>query len=164
MILTTKLAGRVYEFRSVQEVLAKANELKSGNVLAGLAAASDSERVVAKEVLSNLLMSDLRNSPAVPYESDDVTRMDHDGVDRATYDRVKNWTVGEFREWLLSYDATEEAIQSLRKGLTAEMIAGVTKLMSNMDLVYAASKMRVESTCDTTAGRRGTFSTRLQPK
>ena len=83
MILKTKLAGRVYEFRSVKEVMAKANELKSGDVLAGLAAGSDSERVAAKEVLSNLLMSDLRNSPAVAYEKDDVTRMDQDGVDSA---------------------------------------------------------------------------------
>lgn len=163
LILKTKLAGRVYEFRSVKEVMAKANELKSGDVLAGLAAGSDSERVAAKEVLSNLLMSDLRNSPAVAYEKDDVTRMDQDGVDSAAYDRIKNWTVGEFREWLLSYDATEAAIKEIRKGLTAEMIAGAAKLMSSMDLVYAASKMRVESTCNTTAGRRGTFSTRLQP-
>lgn len=163
MILKTKLARRVYEFRSIKEVMAKANELKSGDVLAGLAAASDSEQVAAKEVLSNLLLSDLRNSPAVAYEEDDVTRMDQDGVDPAAYDRIKNWTVGEFREWLLSYDATEEAIKEIRKGLTAEMIAGVAKLMSNMDLVYAASKMRVESTCNTTASRRGTFSTRLQP-
>ena len=124
---------------------------------------SDSERVAAKEVLSNLLMSDLRNSPAVAYEKDDVTRMDQDGVDSAAYDRIKNWTVGEFREWLLSYDATEAAIKEIRKGLTAEMIAGAAKLMSSMDLVYAASKMRVESTCNTTAGRRGTLSTRLQP-
>lgn len=106
MILKTRLAGKVYEFGSVKEVMAKANEQKSGDVLAGLAAASDSERVAAKEVLSNLLMSDLRNSPAVAYEEDDVTRMDQDGVDSAAYNRIKNWTVGEFREWLLSYQAT----------------------------------------------------------
>ena len=163
MILKTTLAGKVYEFRSVKEVMAKANELKSGDVLAGLAAESDSERVAAKEVLSNLLLSDLRNSPAVDYEADDVTRMDQDGVDAGMYDRIKNWTVGEFREWLLSYDATESAIREIRKGLTAEMIAGVAKLMSNLDLIYAASKIRIETTCNTTAGGRGIFSTRLQP-
>lgn len=163
MILKTRLAGRVYEFKSVKDVLAKANELKSGDVLAGLAAESDSERLAAKEVLANLLMSDLRNNPAVDYETDDVTRMDQDGVDAAAYGQIKNLTVGEFREWLLSYDATGDAIKTVRKGLTAEMVAGTAKLMSNLDLVYAANKMRVESRCNTTAGVRGTFSTRLQP-
>ena len=163
MLLKAKLAGKVYEFQSVREVMAKANELKSGDMLAGVAAGSDSERVAAKEVLSNLLLSDLRNHPAVDYQVDDVTRMDQDGVDSAVYDRIKNWTVGEFREWLLSYEATEQAIQEVRRGLTAEMIAGVAKLMSNLDLLYASSKLRVQSTCNTTAGGRGIFSTRLQP-
>jgi len=163
LILKTRLAGKVYEFQSVQEVMAKANELKSGDVLAGVAAESDSERVAAKEVLTNLLMSDLRNHPAVDYEDDDVTRMDQDGVDGTVYDRIKNWSVGEFREWLLGYKADEAAIREIRRGLTAEMIAGTAKLMSNLDLIYAASKMRVESTCNTTAGGRGVFSTRLQP-
>lgn len=163
MVLKTRLAGRVYEFKSVKEVLAKANEPKSGDILAGLAAESDSERVAAKEVLSNLLMSDLRNNPAVEYELDDVTRMDQDSVDQAAYDIIKGMTVGEFREWLLGYDATEEVIKTVRRGLTAEMVAGTAKLMTNLDLVYAANKIRIESCCNTTAGRRGVFSTRLQP-
>lgn len=163
MTLKAKLAGKVYEFHSIKEVLAKANELKSGDVLAGLAAESDSERVAAKEVLSNLLLSDLRNNPAVDYEADDVTRMDQDGVDNAVYARIKNWTVGEFREWLLSYAAAEADICEVRKGLTAEMVAAVAKLMTNLDLIYGASKMRVQSRCNTTAGGRGIFSTRLQP-
>ncbi len=163
MILKTRLAGRVYEFKSIKDVMAKANEQKSGDVLAGLAAESDSERLAAKEVLANLLMSDLRNAPAVDYEVDDVTRMDQDGVDAAAYNKIKNMTVGEFREWILSYAATETAIKEVRKGLTAEMVAGVTKLMSNLDLIYAANKIRVESHCNTIAGVRGTFSTRLQP-
>ena len=163
MILKTKLAGHVYEFKSVKDVMAKANELKSGDVLAGLAASSDSERIAAKEVLANLLMSDLRNNPAVDYEIDDVTRMDQDGVDPAAYDRIKNMTVGEFREWILSYTTTESDLKAISKGLTAEMVAGVTKLMSNLDLVYAANKIRIETRCNTTAGVRGTFSTRLQP-
>lgn len=163
MILKSRLAGRVYEFQTIKEVLAKANEYKSGDVLARVAAQSDSERVAAKEVLANLLLSDLRNAPSVDYETDDVTRMDQDGLDQSVYNRIKNWSVGELREWLLSYEATDAAIRELRRGLTAEMVAGVTKLMSNLDLVYAANKIRVESTCNTTAGRRGTFSTRLQP-
>lgn len=163
MILKTKLAGQVYEFKSIKDVLAKANEQKSGDVLAGVAAESDSQRLAAKQVLANMLLSDLRNAPVVDYEQDDVTRMDQDSVDQTAYDKIKGLTVGEFREWILSYAATEDAIKGIRKGLTAEMVAGVTKLMSNLDLMYAANKMRVEARCNTTTGVRGTFSTRLQP-
>ena len=163
MILKTRLAGHTYEFKSVKEVMAKANEQKSGDILAGIAAESDSERIAAKEVLANLLMSDLRNNPAVDYDIDDVTRMDQDGVNASVYNRIKNMTVGEFREWILDYNTKEDDRTAISKGLTAEMIAGVTKLMSNLDLVYAANKIRIHSTCNTTAGIRGTFSTRLQP-
>lgn len=163
MILKTTLAGRTYAFKDVKDVMAKANEQKSGDVLAGLAAETDSERIAAKEVLANMLMSDLREHPAVDYDIDDVTRMDQDGVDAAQYDRIKNMTVGEFREWLLSYDTTEADIKGATRGMTAEMVAGVAKIMSNLDLVYAAHKIHVESECNTVAGRRGTFSTRLQP-
>lgn len=163
MILKTTLAGRTYAFKDVKDVMAKANEQKSGDVLAGLAAETDSERIAAKEVLANMLMSDLREHPAVDYDIDDVTRMDQDGVDAAQYNRIKNMTVGEFREWLLSYDTTEADIKGAMRGMTAEMVAGVAKIMSNLDLVYAAHKIHVESECNTVAGRRGTFSTRLQP-
>lgn len=163
MILKTILAGRTYEFSSVKEVMAKANEQKSGDILAGIAAESDSERIAAKEVLANMLMSDLRNNPAVDYSIDDVTRMDQDGVDEQAYNKIKNMTVGDFREWILDIHTTEKDLKEVSKGLTAEMIAGVTKLMSNLDLIYGANKIRIESTCNTTAGSRGVFSTRLQP-
>lgn len=163
MILKAKLSGEVFAFQSVKEVMAKANELKSGDVLAGVAAQNDKERVAAKEVLSQLLLSDLRNHPAVDYEIDDVTRINQDSVDEAIYQKIKHLTVGEFREWLLSYDATPAAIKEVQAGLTAEMIAGTTKLMSNLDLIYVAKKIQVESYCNTRAGGRGIFSTRLQP-
>ncbi|NBI64876.1 ethanolamine ammonia-lyase subunit EutB [Clostridiales bacterium] len=163
MRLKTMLGGKVYAFRSVKEVLAKANEKKSGDELAGLAAKNDSERIAAKEVLSELLVSDLRNHPVVDYDKDDVTRMDQDSVEPAVYHKIKNWSIGELREWLLDYNASEADIKYLSKGLTAEVIAGVTKLMSNLDLIYGASKIRIETTCNTTLGKRGTFSTRLQP-
>lgn len=163
MILKTTLAGRTYQFKDVKDVLAKANERKSGDILAGVAAESDSERIAAKEVLANMQMSDLRNNPVVDYDIDDVTRMDQDGVDTAQYNRIKNFTVGDFREWLLSYETTEKDIKDVTRGMTAEMVAGVAKLMGNLDLAYAANKVRVEATCNTTCGSRGTFSTRLQP-
>lgn len=163
MILKTVLSGRTYQFHSVKEVLAKANEEKSGDVLAGLAAESASERIAAKEVLANLLLSDLREHPSVDYETDDVTRMDQDGVNEAIYREIRGCSVGEFREWLLAYSTDENDIRRIRKGLTAEMIAGVAKIMSNLDLIYAANKMRIQTHCNTTMGIRGTFSTRLQP-
>ncbi len=163
MILKTILADRTYSFSSVKEVMAKANEEKSGDILAGIAAESERERVAAKEVLTNLLLSDLREHPAVDYEIDDVTRMDQDGVDEEVYRTIQNMTVGDFREWILDLHTTEQDLKRVSRSLTAEMVSGVAKLMSNLDLIYAANKIRIETTCNTTAGIRGTFSTRLQP-
>ena len=163
MKLSTTLAGKTFSFRSVKDVLAKANEEKSGDILAGIAAGSDLERVAAKEVLSNLLVRDLRENPVVPYEDDEVTRIIQDGIDPAVYNSIANWTMAELREYILSYRCTEEDLHRLSRGLTSEVIAGVCKLMSNLDLIYAANKIRVTATCNTTIGRRGCLSTRLQP-
>lgn len=163
MKLTTVLGGHTFSFKSVREVLAKANELKSGDVLAGIAASSDLERIAAKEILSEMLLSDLRENPVVSYEEDEVTRLIQDNVDPEVYGKIRNWSVSELREYLLGYESSEEDIKTLSRGLTSEMIAGVCKLMSNMDLVYAASKIRVQARCNTTIGLRGTLATRLQP-
>jgi len=161
--LKTTLAGKTFVFGSIKEVLAKANEEKSGDVLAGVAAGSVLERVAAKEVLSRLTVRDLRENPVVPYEADEVTRLNQDSLDADVYGRIRNWTMAELREYILSYEATEEKLLELGRGLTAETVAGVCKLMSNLDLVYGASKLRVPATCNTTIGLRGHFSTRLQP-
>lgn len=163
MILKTTLSGQTFEFKSVKEVLAKANEEKSGDILAGVAASSGMERIAAKEVLANLLLSDLRENPAVPYEEDDVTRIIQDGVNEHIYNGIRNWTVSDLREWLLDSSTTEEDIRRISNGLTSEMIAGVCKLMTNLDLICAAGKVRVPAHCNTAIGLRGTFSTRLQP-
>lgn len=163
MILKTKLFGHTYEFKSLKEVMAKANEEKSGDRLAGLAPESAEERVAAKVVLSNVLLSDLRNNPAVPYEMDEVTRIIQDDVNEKIYDEIKNWTVGEFREWILDEGTTGADITRISRGLTSEMVAAVAKLMSNMDLIYGAQKIRITKHCNTTIGERGTLSSRLQP-
>lgn len=163
MILKTTLFGKSYTFRDVKQVLAKANEEKSGDALAGLSAKSSQERVAAKVVLSELLVSDLRENPAVPYEQDEVTRIIQDDVNEPAYERIRNWTIGQLREWILSETTTDADIRKLRRGLTAEVIAGVCKLMSNLDLIYAASKMTVTAHCNTTIGLPGTLSCRLQP-
>ena len=163
MILKTKLFGHVYEFKSIREVMAKANEEKSGDKLAGIAAESAEERVAAKVVLSNLTLNDLRNCPAVPYEEDEVTRIIQDGINETIFNDYKNMTVAEFREWLLSETTSSEMIRRASRGLTSEIVAGVCKLMSNLDLIYAAKKMPVTAHCNTTIGLPGTFSSRLQP-
>lgn len=163
MRLKTVILGNTYQFKDVKDVLAKANEEKSGDILAGIAASSGTERIAAKEVLSNLLVSDLRENPVVPYEQDDVTRIIQDAVSEPIYNKIRNWTIGELREYILSHDTNERDIRHLSRGLTSEVIAGVCKLMSNLDLIYAASKVRVTAHCNTTIGVRGTLSTRLQP-
>ena len=163
MILKTKLFGHVYEFKSIREVMAKANEEKSGDKLAGIAAETAEERVAAKVVLSNLTLNDLRNCPAVPYEEDEVTRIIQDSVNETIFNEYKNMTVAEFREWLLDTQTTPDMIRRASRGLTSEIVAGVCKLMSNLDLIYAAKKIRVTATCNTTIGEPGTLSARLQP-
>ncbi len=161
MLLRTKLFGKTYRFKDVKEVLAKANEEKSGDQLAGIAAADMAERIAAKVVLAELTLEDLRNNPVVPYEEDEVTRVIQDAVVVEEYNKIKAMTVGDFREFILK--AEGQTLQSVSGGLTAEMIAGVAKLMSNLDLVYGARKIENTATCNTTIGRKGTFSSRLQP-
>ncbi|MBR5927292.1 MAG: ethanolamine ammonia-lyase subunit EutB, partial [Spirochaetia bacterium] len=126
-------------------------------------ATSDLERVAAKAVLSRLLVRDLRENPVVSYEDDEVTRINQDSIVPEVYDGIKNWSIAELREYILDYKTTEDDIRRLSNGLTAEVVAGVCKLMSNLDLVYGANKVRVTATCNTTIGRRGCLSTRLQP-
>ena len=163
MRLKTTLFGTTFAFSSIKEVMAKANEEKSGDILAGLAAGSGLERIAAKEVLSQLLVEELRENPVVSYEDDEVTRIIQDGVDAAVYERIRRWSIAELREYILAHTTGEADTRTLSRGLTSEVIAAVCKLMSNLDLVYAANKIRVPATCNTTIGLRGTLSTRLQP-
>ena len=163
MKLKTTLLGKTYQFSSVKDVLAKANEEKTGDQLAGLAAESAQERVAAKVVLSEMTLRDLRENPAVPYEEDEVTRIIQDDLNIPAYEKIKNKTVGEFREWILDENTTSDEIRKASRGLTSEMVAAVAKLMSNLDLIYAAAKMPVTAHCNTTIGLPGTLSCRLQP-
>lgn len=163
MLLREKLFGKAYEFGSVKEVLAKANEEKSGDRQAGIAAETVAERMAAKHVLAEMTLETLRQNPAVPYDEDEVTRVIEDAVNETIYEEIKGWTVGEFREWILSDKTTSDMIRRVSNGLTAEMVAAVTKLMSNLDLIYGASKIRVSAHCVNTAGLPGTLASRLQP-
>jgi ethanolamine ammonia-lyase large subunit len=163
MLLRTKLHGKTYEFPDIRLLMGKANEEKSGDQLAGVAAATAAERVAARLVLAELPLWVLHDSPAVSYEQDEVTRVIQDAVDAQVYGEIKDWTVGAFREWLLSDSTTTEMISRVSTGLTSEMVAAVTKLMSNLDLVYAAKKIIVTAHCNNTIGAPGTLASRLQP-
>lgn len=158
-----KLLGGSFSFKDVKEVLAKANEEKSGDILAGIAAESALERVAAKQALAEMPLHELRENPVVPYEEDEVTRLNQDGLNETSYNAIKDWTVARLREWLLSETTCVEDIRRVSRALSAEMIAAVTKLMTNLDLVYAASRIRVPAHCNTTIGLRGRLATRLQP-
>ena len=163
MAYRTTLSGQTFVFDDVKTVLARANEEKSGDILAGLAARPEIERLAAKEALAAMRLEELRENPVVPYEEDEVTRLNQDGLNQTIYNEIRGWTVSELREWLLAGTTAESQIRRISKGLTAEMVAAVAKLMSNLDLVYAAAKIRVPARCNTTIGLRGTLSTRLQP-
>ncbi|MBL9044076.1 MAG: ethanolamine ammonia-lyase subunit EutB [Myxococcales bacterium] len=161
--LSACVFGRYFQFGSIKEVMNKASERRSGDVQAGLCAGSDRERVAAKRVLSQLTLDDLYEAPSVPYEQDELTRLFQDSCDAAARRRLQGRSIGEVREWILDTRTTGEELLAVSPGLTPEMIAAVTKLMSNMDLVVAARKIRVVVRCNNTLGLPGTISSRLQP-
>ncbi len=163
MKLKAVLFGQTYQFDDVKQVLAKAGDLRSGDVLAGVAATSARERVAAKYVLSEVTLSDLRNNPVVPYEVDCVTRLIQDNVNERAYEHIKNWTVGELREYVLSDTTSVCDIDYLRKGLTSEMVSAVAKICSNADLMYGAKKIPVVKKANNTIGLPGHLAARLQP-
>lgn len=163
MVLKTKLFGEVYQFKSVKDVMNRASSKRSGDILYGRAARSNQERVAAKAVLANLLLKDIFENPAVPYEQDEITRVITDQVNMTIYNKIKHMTVGEFREWMLSCKATPEQILYYSKGMTSEMVAAVAKLMSNMDLVYICSQIHTPRYCNTLVGGPNELASRLQP-
>ena len=163
MNLSINLGGITYAFRDLKELFAKANEQKSGDELAGIAAETVQERIAAKAVLSDILLKDIRENPLIPYEEDEVSRLLDEDLNEPIYNEIQHWSVAELREYILRLDVTNTELRRMSKGLTSEMIAAVTKLMSNMDLVYAANKIEIITTCNITIGQKGTLSSRLQP-
>ncbi|OXS76141.1 ethanolamine ammonia lyase large subunit [Lysinibacillus sp. KCTC 33748] len=161
--LSVIFGGEKYNFKSLKDVMAKANEEKSGDQLAGIAAESVQQRIAAKAVLSELLVKDIRENPLVPPEEDEVTRIIEGDVNEQIYGEIKNWSIEQLREYILSNDTGDRELKRLSKGMNSEIIASVTKLMSNLDLVHAANKVEILSTCNSTIGQKGTLSSRLQP-
>jgi ethanolamine ammonia-lyase large subunit len=152
-----------YRFDDLRSLLAKASPARSGDVLAGVAAANAEERVAAQMALADLPLRAVLDQPVIPYESDDVTRLIVDGHDGEAFAPVSHLTVGGFREWLLSAEATPEALAALAPGVTPEMAAAVTKLMRLQDLVVVGRKCQVVTRFRTTVGLPGRLATRLQP-
>jgi ethanolamine ammonia-lyase large subunit len=152
-----------FEFSGLRELFAKANEEKSGDRLAGIAAGSEQERVAAKVALADLPLRAIVEQPLIAAEGDEVTRLIEESWDEGAFQPVADLTVGEFREFLLHEATGEETIQALRWGVTPEMAAAVTKLMSNRDLVLAASRIRNVTRCRNTMGEPGVLGIRLQP-
>ncbi len=161
--LSVIFGGEKYNFKSLKDVMAKANEEKSGDQLAGIAAETVQQRIAAKAVLSELLVKDIRENPLVPQENDEVSRIIEGDINEQIYGEIKNWSIEQLREYILSNDTGDRELKRLSKGMNSEIIAAVTKLMSNLDLVHAANKMEILSTCNITIGQKGTLSSRLQP-
>ena len=148
---------------NLRELLAKASPARSGDELAGLAAAGAEERVRAQIKLAETPLKAFLVEPIIPYESDEVTRLICDSHDPGAFAPVAHLTVGDFRDWLLSDQATTERLRALTPGLTPEMVAAVSKTMRLQDLVSVSAKCRVVTRFRSTIGLPGRISTRLQP-
>jgi len=157
-------AGTVtYHFRDLKDLLAKATPLRSGDRLAGVAAATDEERAVAQMALAELPLVRFLDEAVIPYEDDEITRLIMDGHDASAFAPIRHLTVGDFRNWLLSDAVDSATLAAVAPGITPEMAAAVSKIMRNQDLILAAQKCRVVTAFRGTIGLAGRLSTRLQP-
>ncbi|WP_165314037.1 ethanolamine ammonia-lyase subunit EutB [Vibrio ziniensis] len=158
-----QLGSQTYQFASLKEVMAKASPLRSGDQLAGVAASSAEERVVAQMVLADLPLKTFLQDLLIPYEKDEITRLIIDEHDAQAFLEIAHLTVGDFRNWLLQESTTSVEISRVSKGITPEMAAAVSKIMRNQDLILVAKKCQVITAFRNTIGLPGRLSTRLQP-
>jgi ethanolamine ammonia-lyase large subunit len=163
MSYTETIGSRKYRFADLKTLLAKASPLRSGDELAGVAAASEEERVAAKMALAQVPLKRFLDEALIAYESDEVTRLIIDSHDRSAFAEIAHLTVGDFRNWLLSSSTDSDALIRIGAGLTPEMVAAVSKLMRNQDLIVAARKRPVVTRFRNTIGLPGRLSVRLQP-
>jgi ethanolamine ammonia-lyase large subunit len=155
--------GQTWIFRDLKDLMAKASPPRSGDYLAGIAASSHGERIAARMCLAELPLTRFLEECVIPYESDEVTRLIIDTHDTQAFAPLAHLTVGAFRNWLLSDAADSDSLARVKRGITPEMAAAVSKLMRNQDLVIAASKCRVVTRFRNTIGLPGTMAVRLQP-
>ena len=163
MKYTGNCKGRSYSFGNLKNLLAKASPLRSADELAGIAAASATERAVAQWLLADLPLTTFLAEPLIPPEDDEVSRLIATSHDLAAFAPISSFTVGELREWLLTDATTDAEIAAVRRGLTPEMAAAVSKIMRNQDLIAVARRCSVTTRFRNTIGLPGRLATRLQP-
>jgi ethanolamine ammonia-lyase large subunit len=152
-----------FHFSDLRELFAKANEEKSGDQLAGIAARSERERVAAKRKLADVTLDEIVRQPLIDPSEDDVSRLILDNYDAAAFRSIASMTVGEFREFLLDDNTTEAQLRSAQRAIIPEIVAAMAKLMSNKDLVLAAARIRNVTRCRNTLGASGVLGIRVQP-
>ena len=159
----TTISGQVFQFDDLRQVMAFASPARSGDYLAGIGAATAQQRMAARHVLADTPLRQFLTEALVPYETDNITRLIIDSHDAAAFAPVSHLTVGDFRNWLLSAQADTAALSALAPGLTPEMVAAVSKLMRNQDLIAVARKCCVVTRFRNTIGLPGHLAVRLQP-
>ncbi|BAK71928.1 ethanolamine ammonia-lyase subunit EutB [Arcobacter sp. L] len=155
--------NKTYHFKDLKDLMAKATPKRSGDILAEVAANNEEERVIAQMRLSEVPLKEFLNTALIPYEQDEITRLIIDEHDKKAFEPISNLSVGEFRNWLLSDNTTTKTLQAVKDGLTPEMVAAVSKIMRNQDLIMVAKKCEVITKFRNTIGLKGHLSTRLQP-
>ena len=163
MAYKTLIGHQHYVFNDLKTLMAKATPLRSGDQLAGVAAENATERVAAQMALADVPLKQFLTEALISYEQDEITRLIIDEHRSDLFAPISHFTVGDFRNWLLSEDATTQKLQQLALGLTPEMVAAVSKIMRNQDLILVASKCKVITQFRNTIGLKGHLSTRLQP-
>lgn len=163
MAFKINTAQQTFTFPDLKTLLAKATPLRSGDCLAGVNAATMLERTAAQMALADVPLKHFLNEIVIPYEDDEVSRLIIDSHDLQAFERVSHLTVGDFRNWLLSDQATTDTLQILSPGLTPEMVAAVSKIMRVQDLILVAQKCEVKTAFRNQLGLKGNMATRLQP-
>lgn len=163
MPYSSTLRGERFVFPDLRDLFAKANEEKSGDQLAGVSATSERQRVAAKMALAEVTLREVVEQPLIDPDKDDVSRLILNQLDQASFAEVSNLTLGEFRDRLLARDYAADALLKLQRGITPELAAGLAKLMSNKDLILAASTIRNFTRCRNTVGGQGVLAIRVQP-
>ena len=157
------LGNRTYTFKNLADLMAKATPKRSGDMLAGVSALSSGERVIAQMRLAEVPLKTFLSEALIPYEDDEVTRLIMDDHNEKVFEPISHLSVGDFRNWLLSDETTPDVIKYVRDGITPEMVAAVSKIMRNQDLILVAKKCPVVTSFRNTIGLPNQLSTRLQP-
>ncbi|MFZ4435236.1 MAG: ethanolamine ammonia-lyase subunit EutB [Flavobacterium psychrophilum] len=152
-----------FTFPDLKTLLAKATPYRSGDALAGLVANSYTERIAAQYCLAEVPLTQFLQELPIPYEEDEVSRLIIDSHDAQAFQIIASHTVGSFRDWLLQHSTTTQELQAIKWGLTPEMVAAVSKIMRNQDLMVVAKKCINPTRFRNTLGLAGHFSSRIQP-